>query len=275
MISGEQFQSLADISFTSEYTSLIKEQMQSRPLDIHFINDFNVNDIKGKNKIFIYTHFIDDFLDKFFDHLDDNTIIITHNSDNHITSKYKKFLDSPKIKKWYCQNRDFKHKKLHTIPIGIANSQWDHGNQKLIKTVRNENRSKDILVYKQFNIGTCRSAREECDRITTANGIKMFPYKSHYDYWASVARSAFIISPRGNGIDCHRIWESLYLKTVPVLIDHECFSEFDHLPILKVPEKDWNNITIEYLREQYPIYKDKFNNTINELDINWWYNRIR
>jgi hypothetical protein len=31
----------------------------------------------------------------------------------------------------------------------------------------------------------------------------------------------FCICPEGNGVDTHRLWEALYLKTVPIIINSE------------------------------------------------------
>ena len=49
-----------------------------------------------------------------------------------------------------------------------------------------------------------------------------------------LAESRFVISPPGNGIDCHRTWEAMYHKTVPVI--EAPYNLFQHieLPILTV-----------------------------------------
>jgi len=65
LISGENFQSLAQISFYTERNCIIDDQLKSKPQNAHRIADFNVNDIKKYNKIFVYTHFIKDFFSIF------------------------------------------------------------------------------------------------------------------------------------------------------------------------------------------------------------------
>lgn len=280
MISGEQFQRIADISFVnpefyrnrSHLPAIVKRQITCMPQDLKMIYKTHPSEIKKYKVIWIYTHFVHEFLERFGSELTSDHVLITGNSDDHVTEKLIE-KHKPKFKVWFCQNKDYINPKLRTIPIGLANSQWEHGNQEMIKGVRDENIEKDLLVYKNFDLGTAPIPRHECNNITRDNGIPMYMNRSNKEYWRMLARSAFAISPRGNGIDCHRIWECLYLRTVPVLIDHPCFSDFKHLPILFI--NDWNEVTIDFLREQYGKFKDMFNEPIKELDIKYWEDEIR
>tara|TARA_R110002020_G_scaffold147848_1_gene323452 strand:+ start:10323 stop:11162 length:840 start_codon:yes stop_codon:yes gene_type:complete len=276
IISGEQFQLLSEISFYTKFNSIIEDQNNCIKQNIHKISDVSVNDIKKYQKIFIYTHDVHNFMDKFLDHLNKDTVIITHNSDNGIYEEHKKYLDNKKISKWFCQNRELSHPKLFSIPIGIANSQWPHGKESAIRNIIENNTKKDNLVYKNFQVGTNYGERASCDNITCANGILMSPNTSQQEYWNNIKRSLFVISPPGNGIDCHRIWECLYLKAIPVLKltgkQKHAFSQFTHLPILFVD--DWNEITIDFLRSKISDYKNFNFNDISEIDINFWKDKI-
>lgn len=276
MISGENFQSIAEVSFLNAEPNgtlsyIVGNQIKSKPQNIKLINETSIEEVKKYKIIYVYTHFLDDFLSKFAKVLTNETILITGNSDNHVTeqliSQY-----NPNFKVWYCQNKDYINPKLKTIPIGLANSQWPHGNQELITSVKDKNQNKDILVYKNFDINTNISYRNECDSKTSRNGIMMSPKTTNLEYWNLLSRSVFTISPRGNGIDCHRIWECLFLKTIPVVLNHPCFSDFKHLPILFID--DWSDVTVPYLREKYEFFKGSFNKPIEELDIDFWVNKI-
>jgi hypothetical protein len=50
----------------------------------------------------------------------------------------------------------------------------------------------------------------------------------------------FVASPPGNGIDCHRTWEALYLGVVPILKKSIFYSFFPDLPAIFVD--DWKEI---------------------------------
>lgn len=273
MISGELLQSIAEISLYTEMTDLITNQNRSMPQNLAKISDVSVDEIKKYKVIYVYTHFLNDFFNKFYNHLQEETILISHNSDLGIHQNMLHYLEGNKIKKWYCQNRETSHPKLFSIPIGLANSQWPHGNQSLITEIRNKNNKKEFLVYKNFDINTNSYERNICNTITGNNGIPLAPPKPIAEYWEFMSKSVFIVSPPGNGIDCHRIWEALYLKCVPVVRSHEAFSQFKHLPILFV--NSWEEVTIDFLKEKSKDYLNKENTfEIPELELNFWKEKI-
>ena len=271
MVSGETLQSLAEVSLYTEMSDLILNQVRSKPQNLIKISDISVDDIKKYKIIYVYTQFLDDFFDKFYNHLN-NVTLISHNSDYGIYNRHLKYLDGNKIKAWYCQNRETSHPKLFSIPIGLANSQWPHGNQQLISSIREEQNTKEILVYKNFDIGTNCNERHICNNITNNNGIHLSSNTIIENYWRILSKSAFIISPPGNGIDCHRVWEALYLRTVPIVKYHESFSQFKHLPILFID--NWEEVTIDNLRSKLDEFKYREFNDIQELTIDYWKNII-
>jgi len=271
IISGEEFQSLTEVSFFSENNCIIDDQIKNKQQNLLRIADTSVEIIKQFKTIFVYSHFVHDFMNKFLPYLQKGTIIVTHNSDHDINEQHLKYLESTNIKKWFCQNRYINHPKLYSLPIGIANGQWPHGNQQLINNIRSENNIKNNLVFKNFDSGTNFSKqfskRSICDQVTRKNGILMRSKKPNNEYWRDISKSYFTICPHGNGVDSHRIWECLYLQSVPIVEDHECFSQFKHLPIIFT--KDWNKITIEYLNRQL-LHCSKINWNIKELYTQNW-----
>ena len=246
MISGEQLQSIADVSLTSVDIPNLGDRQIYMQQNISLISEMSAERIKEFKSIFVYTHDLDIFFNKFFTHLNNDTIIISHNSDEGVDDKFVNILNSEKIKKWYCQNRIINHPKLVSIPIGLANSRWSHGDQAAITAVRDQHNLKKYLVYKNFDINTNSHER-------------------------MIRDSVFAISPPGNGIDCHRIWECLFLGTVPVVKYHESFSQFKHLPILFVD--NWECVTPAFLKGRVQSYIDKFKK-IPELDLQFWKDKI-
>jgi len=272
IISGELFQSLAQICLYDEMTDLIRNQNNSLPQNLVKMSDLKAEDITSYKIIYVYTQFLDAFFNKFFNFLSNDTILISHNSDLGIHNNYIKYLNSDKIKKWYCQNRETYHPKLFSLPIGLANSQWPHGNQDLITSIREENNSKEILVYKNFDISTNYGERQICNSITNNSGIPLSNKTSMEEYWRFLSKSVFVISPPGNGIDCHRIWESLLLRCSPIVLSNESFSEFKDLPILFV--NSWEEVTLDFLKSNVYKYSAMFNNDITQLIIEYWDKKI-
>jgi uncharacterized protein (UPF0332 family) len=75
-------------------------------------------------------------------------------------------------------------------------------------------------------------------------------------------KSKYVLSPRGCGIDCHRIYESIYFNAIPILLTTELDYFYKHLPVVIV--KEWDEITEEFLIKNYNTY---YNNLIM-----WKYN---
>ena len=64
-------------------------------------------------------------------------------------------------------------------------------------------------------------------------------------------KTMFVPSPAGNGIDCHRTWEALYLGAVPVVLRTEYFGE-SNWPVLVVDS--WSELLEKKSNELKDIY---------------------
>ena len=83
----------------------------------------------------------------------------------------------------------------------------------------------------------------------TKNG---FPHRGppNKGYIETLCLTKFAPSPEGNGIDCHRHWEALYSKCIPIIEDNELIkSKLIGLPVLYT--HDYTEITPEYLNKKY------------------------
>ena len=87
-----------------------------------------------------------------------------------------------------------------------------------------------------------------------------------------MASHRFCISPPGNGADCHRVWECLYLGVIPIVQRDLNYEQYDDLPILLVD--DWNVLTREFLDTHYErIQATEWN--LDKLGIHYWRHRIQ
>lgn len=70
------------------------------------------------------------------------------------------------------------------------------------------------------------------------------------EYYRILPHFRFVISPEGNGIDCHRHYEALMAGCIPIVEDNEAIrSKYEGCPILYT--KDYSEITTEYLEQKY------------------------
>ncbi|OWU86401.1 hypothetical protein ATO6_06185 [Oceanicola sp. 22II-s10i] len=77
------------------------------------------------------------------------------------------------------------------------------------------------------------------------------------DVWRRHEEAAFEASPRGNSIDCHRTWEALLLRTIPIVKTTPMDPIYDGLPVVIV--QDWSEVTEANLakwRDEYAPWFD-------------------
>jgi len=66
-------------------------------------------------------------------------------------------------------------------------------------------------------------------------------------------QSKFMLCPKGNGIDCHRNWEVLYMKRVPIMKHHPYLEVlFKDYPVLFV--NDYSEVTEQFLINNEHLY---------------------
>ena len=66
-------------------------------------------------------------------------------------------------------------------------------------------------------------------------------------------KTLFVPSPAGNGLDCHRTWEALYLGAIPVILKSE-FCGDSSWPVLVI--ENWDELTLLSRSELEKLYKD-------------------
>jgi len=70
-------------------------------------------------------------------------------------------------------------------------------------------------------------------------------------------KTLFVPSPAGNGLDCHRTWEAMYLGAVPVLLEKD-FCGDTSWPVLVVPS--WDFLIKKDINELKQLYKKRCTN---------------
>ena len=225
IISGERIQKLADIVLG------VDSSLSWNPNNIYYSNKLGnintINDISIYNIIFVFTHDLELFYDKFKDQIE-NKIIISHNSDHEIT-----FIKN--IKMHLAQNCLINNSKLIPIPIGIQNLQWfDHN---ILFSVKNMDIKKTKNIYFNFNFNT-HPSRQKCYDILKEK-IQWTEFKNKKEFYIELKSHKYAICPRGNGIDTHRLWECIYLDVIPIVIKDD-FPNIDNLPIIIL--ENWNEL---------------------------------
>ena len=176
--------------------------------------------------------------------------LILHNSDDSFEKEHLKYFNIPNCKKVYSQNVNVVDSRVEFLPIGIANHFWKWGKSQIVDEVIQEEIDKTDFVYAWFQE---RDNRVDCYDNVRREGIPIVKSMEYKDYLRKLKTYKYCISPEGNGIDCYRTWEALYMKTIPickrsVLVEH--FAKT--FPIYIVD--DWKDLDVKDLEKQYDSF---------------------
>lgn len=240
-ISGMSYRSLCDFHYD----------------EFHELNLTNKKLFDGM-KFFVKTDFVGKFEQNILPHLKNKFYLYCHNSDLDSPSSLN-LLDHPLLIHCFSQNVNCIHPKLSSIPIGIANSHWPHGDIEVLKNIQSLNIKKNNLVYCNFSTESNSQERAEC--IKHAGQFNKHEKKPFKEYLEDIAKSFFCISPNGNGTDCHRNWESLYLKTIPIVTESINISFYKKYPFLVI--ENWSKFNKLNLNKS--LYKKLWENFDNDL----------
>jgi len=219
----------------------------------------------------------------------DIDLLITHNGDYPLDEKRFSLL-SKNVKKWLAQNKSINSPLVEGLPIGLENMilrvsiesrLGTHSSQipnalkkaKYIDKKAREKVNHDQLIYLNINPKTQYNERQHIiDLFKNEKWVTHEQKVSWKEYYDRIANHKFVFSPRGNGVDCHRTWEALYLRTIPVVRASTAMDEFKDLPILFINK--WEEISYDFLNKKYEemISKDY---DLSKLKISYWKNRVK
>jgi hypothetical protein len=80
-------------------------------------------------------------------------------------------------------------------------------------------------------------------------------------------QSMFVLSPPGNGLDCHRTWEAMLLRVIPIVESNELDPLFSDLPVLIV--KDLKAVDEELLHATLEQFAHKDFN-MEKIFMQYW-----
>lgn len=256
-ISGDTFRSIAHI---------IIDELRM-PID--------TTNIQNGDIIFLKTEMLDFFFTHVHPQIEHHYLLITHNSDFPSPGKYAHMLDDSKLVAWFAVNTDMAyHPKLISIPIGLTNRYLPSGNTSVIDSLIAQlpKVKKNILLCANFLTHT-NSERSIIKQLFANKAFCYHPENKPWDHYLhDIARSKFVLSPHGNGLDCHRTWEALLMGSIPVVKKSSLDSLYEDLPVLIV--NDWQEITEDLLTQKYrEISKKKY--TREKLYAAYWFEKIK
>lgn len=265
IVTGEKIQKLCDIYLGNDEIFNYNPNIATDTIKHIYLNNIN-SPINNPYRIFCNSCNIN-LLSQRIHLFQNNFILVTHNSDDEVreTSEVCTILNCDKMVKWFSQNICFQHHKLHFLPIGIANSQWPHGNLSLFYDTNfiNQLSNKSNNVYFNFKINTNINKRQICYDVLI-NKLQWLNNIQPIENMKRLSTYKFCICPEGNGVDSHRLWECLYLKVVPIVIKSEFTNILLNQGIPLVVLDKWSDIDLNKLNyDDYDFESDKLKKLLN------------
>lgn len=254
IITGERLQDIADVSLATpdklavhlSLPAAARERvavMHVHPEGRINIDALDVDRLKRARILFVYGDFIELFFLALLPVMENPFVLVSHNAAIFVDHRFRGYLDDPKLIRWYAQNVSpaFVHPKMVSLPLGIANAQWPHGNLEAFLRVAAETPARDIPLYANFAPDTASMLRQGVIRSLKGNPAVVWEERAPVErYWRALRRSRFVAAPRGYGIDTHRLWECLYLGAVPIIDAEDRLACYDGLPVLTT--RDWTKL---------------------------------
>ena len=271
--------------------------------DISYLDNINERNSFNGMSIYICNVVLKYFIIKILPLIKYNFYLISGDSDatipNDILSKdmVDILLVNPYLIKWFPQNCVIEHSKITHLPIGLDyhtfnynDNQpyyinpiplWNTSNKSFFpieqETILMEIKNNTTTpfynripkIYTNINLQNDRFKQRKL-LFTQIPKNLLIHIRSPIDrtlLWKNMTKYAFVISPPGVGLDCHRTYEALCLGCIPIVIGGFLHNIFKDLPVLTV--KSWSNITQELLDQTLIDFKDKQFN-YEKLELQYW-----
>lgn len=240
---------------------------------------------------FVYTNIM--YLAKLLSiiqHLPNKYVVIAHNGDQHVEDgvigtydngqkiKEEPYVMSDNILMLYCQNIDVVHPRIASIPLGVENAMWQKKTDKMALMLASVRKGilRDKLLYINHD---CRTNSQERNVVYSllegkawVTAVRGKNRNNMEEYFDNVVSHKFVAAPWGNGFDTHRMWEALYMGSIPIVRRCVFTSFYEDLPVCLIDS--WEEVTEEFLNLEWIRLKqmkwDKY-----KLDFEYWRNKVR
>lgn len=205
-----------------------------------------------------------------------------------------RLLNSPYLIKWFLQNTQIQNcNKMIQIPIGLdyhtisndPSCNWKLENEghlprhqeSILMDIRNKSKplsDRKLKIYVNFTLTSDRfnDRKESLENINPDLMEINSSFTKRTINWEITTNYAFVLSPFGNGMDCHRTWESICLGSVPIVKAPNFRKLFEDLPVLIV--NNWSDVTQELLENTIQDFKTKTFN-YDKITLSYWVSKIK
>ena len=226
--------------------------------ELTITSEFDLQQITEIKKDFKSVYIAGELIEKLISNLSSlreltiGSLVIGESDTNQSTKKLEPLLNI--AKRIYSNNLIGSHNKIKPIPLGLERQFLrSSGELKNFRKPYNNSTSKRSIPFLiAWNDATnSKRKRYRSDFMNSRNSLILNKRYSAKVVHKLMRDTMFIPSPAGNGLDCHRTWEALYLGCVPVILKSDFCGE-KNWPILIVD--DWDELIKQDKDELSRIY---------------------
>lgn len=270
----------------------------SRPISsIRQLIAYDFSNMKSGDTLYICSSALPFFVDNIFSSFPFSFVLVSGDCDESCPTElfvsntaFLEFIENPKVLRWYSQNCVGKHPKFFQIPIGLDYHTMQQGphpwgpqtsalvQEQILKMVTEKaapfyNRKPIAYSNYHFSIRTkyaydrrdaFNQIPESCVFYEPNITLRMRSWKTQSDY-------AFVISPHGNGYDCHRTWEALCLGCIPIVKTSALDALYKDLPVWIVDQ--WSEVSLVSMNRIIADFKEKHESgafNYDKLTLDYW-----
>lgn len=268
-------------------------------------------DIRNGELIWVRVSWLKSFVEQVLPLVDARFVLVTGDSDSCVPSELnsvaRTILQSPKVVHWFTQDFDGTVAgKISPLPIGIdfhMQSEKPIWNESIsspgeqeetllsigAQLSPREDRIPQVYVdfawqkgfglrhYRRYHrlVGTrFRESRRTIARKLRGNAsvfLQQGPIPRS-EMWRERGKYAFVLSPHGMGLDCHRTWEALALGHIVLLPTSALDPLYDGLPVVTL--KSWGDIAPKNLQKWLLQFRSNVG-PHRELSSQYWIEKMR
>lgn len=245
-LAGEHFQTLCDVTVLTKEKQTYHQQLEKfvSAEKLFFLEDEwpEENPLKTASIVFVYQDFAasQEHMNKICNYFSNIQLLVIHNGDvcvpfDCLEVFFAKF-PSATI---YLQNNIYDHPQIHSLPMGIQNRMWCQTDSSILNSNDDIEVKRNLVVCSWF--GSTHPIRKVLrDYLSTHrfDGLLFLQKVSLTEYEGHLERSLYSFCPPGNAHDTHRLWETFYAKSIPIVLDDPFIQQlqkrFPSLPMIKL-----------------------------------------
>ena len=207
--------------------------------------EMKISDIKENDLLFVQTEYLQNFIEEYLPNIKNYFILLTHNSSITINENHLKMLGDKELK-WFASNLNIsilKDKRIEVLPYGIKNrNNLLDGRLDAFNFNIPDHDNKKNKIYSSFNV---LKNKDRVNILRISKESKIIDSKNYANrkrYIKDLSLYKYSICPSGEAVDTHRFWESLIVKTIPVVKKSDFIENLNRLNIPMLILENWEEL---------------------------------